>query len=367
MARRITRRIILTVTNDLTYDQRMQRICTSLSAAGYEVELVGRELATSQPLDKLPFSQVRLKCLFNKGKFFYLEYNLRLFLYLLFHRANIICTIDLDTIVAGYYAARPKGAKIVYDAHEFFPEVPEVVRRPAIQKVWRWVERTYTPKVDLVYTVTQSISDIFEKEYKRPVYTIRNLPILQELAAVSQPEKPYLLYQGALNEGRGLEHLISAMTDLDIDLYLVGEGDITDQLKEQTRQSGLESKVKFLGFKKPDELRQITAKAYIGLNLLEQKGLSYYYSLANKFSDYIHAGIPQICINFPEYKRLNDQYHVGLLIDDLDQDTIKAAVKTLLSDKNKYGEFKENCLVCRRELNWQNEEKKLISLYERLS
>ena len=376
VARRITRRIILTVTNDLTYDQRMQRICTSLSAAGYEVELVGRVLNTSQPLDKFPFSQVRLKCWFNKGKLFYLEYNLRLFLYLLFHRANIICTIDLDTIVAGYYAARLKGAKIVYDAHEFFPEVPEVVRRPAIQKVWRWVERTYTPKVDLVYTVTQSISDIFEKEYKRPVHTIRNLPILDEASttlidSVKPPlgvlGPPYLLYQGALNEGRGLEHLISAMTDIDIDLYLVGEGDITNQLKEQTRRLGLDNKVKFLGFRKPDELRQITAQAYIGLNLLEQKGLSYYYSLANKFSDYIHAGIPQICINFPEYKRLNDQYHVGLLIDDLDQDTIKAAVKTLLSDKNKYGEFKENCLVCRRELNWQNEEKKLISLYERLS
>ena len=364
---RSLRRIILTVTNDLTYDQRMQRICTSLSAAGYEVELVGRELATSKPLDKFPFSQVRLKCWFNKGKLFYLEYNFRLFFYLLFHRANIICAIDLDTIVAGYYAARLNGAKIVYDAHEFFPEVPEVVRRPAIQKVWRWVERTYTPKVDLVYTVTQSISDIFEKEYKRPVYTIRNLPILQELSAPPQPERSYLLYQGALNEGRGLEHLISAMTDIDIDLYLVGEGDITTQLKEQTQQLGLECKVKFLGFKKPDELRQITAQAYIGLNLLEQKGLSYYYSLANKFSDYIHAGIPQICINFPEYKRLNDQYHVGLLIDDLDQDTIKAAINTLLADKKKYGEFKENCLVCRRELNWQNEEKKLISLYERLS
>ena len=354
----------------------MQRICTSLSAGGYDVELVGRELSTSQPLDKFPFSQVRLKCWFNKGKLFYLEYNLRLFIYLLFHRANIICAIDLDTIVAGYYAARLKGVKIVYDAHEFFPEVPEVVRRPAIQKVWRWVERTYTPKVDLVYTVTQSISDIFEKEYKRPVHTIRNLPILDE-ASTTQIDSvkpplgvwgpPYLLYQGALNEGRGLEHLISAMTDIDIDLYLVGDGDITTQLKEQTRQLGLDNKVKFLGFRKPDELRQITAQAYIGLNLLEQKGLSYYYSLANKFSDYIHAGIPQICINFPEYKRLNDQYHVGLLINDLDQDTIKAAVKTLLADQIKYGEFKENCLVCRRELNWQNEEKKLISLYERLS
>ena len=360
-------RIILTVTNDLSYDQRMQRICTSLATAGYEVELIGRELHTSKPLDKFPFAQTRLKCRFNKGKFFYLEYNIRLFFYLLFHKADIICAIDLDTIIAGDHAAKLKGAKIVYDAHEYFPEVPEVVRRPGIQSVWRWIERTYTPKVDLVYTTTQSISEVFEKEYKRPVCTIRNLPFLENKTIQAPSEKPYLLYQGALNEGRGLEHLISAMTDLDIDLYLVGDGDITDQLKTQVSKLGLESKVKFLGFKKPAELRQITAQAYIGLNLLEQKGLSYYYSLANKFSDYIHAGIPQICINFPEYKRINDQYNIGLLIENLDQNTIKTAIERLLKDKKMYGEFKENCLVCRQELNWQNEEKKLISLYERLN
>jgi glycosyltransferase involved in cell wall biosynthesis len=382
---RTPRRIILTVTNDLTYDQRMQRICTSLSAAGYEVELLGREVSTSQTLDEFPFAQIRLKCWLHKGKLFYLEYNIRLFFYLLFHRADIICSIDLDTIVAGYYAARLKGAKIVYDAHELFPEVPEVVRRPGVQKVWRWVERKYVPKVDLVYTVSQSISELFEKEYKRPVYTIRNLPVLEAIPSsesrllkpplLQVPHvssggiwgPPYLLYQGALNEGRGLEHLISAMKDIDIDLYIIGEGDISNQLKEQTKQLGLENKVRFLGFKKPDELKQITAQAYIGLNLLEQKGSSYYYSLANKFSDYIHAGIPQICINFPEYKRINDKYNIALLIDNLDQETIKSAVNSLVSDKKKYGEFKENCLVCRQELNWQAEEKKLISLYERLN
>jgi glycosyltransferase involved in cell wall biosynthesis len=360
------RRIILTVTNDLTYDQRMQRICTSLSEAGYEVELVGRELSTSKLLDKFPFAQTRLKCLFNKGKLFYLEYNIRLFIYLLFHRADIICGIDLDTLVACYYAARLRGTKIVYDAHEYFPEVPEVVRRPRIQQIWRWVERTYITKVDMVYTTTQSIADVFQQKYKIPVHTVRNLPLLQEQPAVAHTGRPYLLYQGALNEGRGIEQLIRAMNELDIALYLVGDGDLTGQLKKMTADLKLEDKVKFLGYRKPAELKQITAGAYIGLNLLENAGLSYYYSLANKFSDYIHAGIPQICIAFPEYRRLNDAYNVALLIENLDQDTIKTAIKRLVDDKEMYEKFKENCLVCRRELNWQNEERKMIALYEQL-
>jgi glycosyltransferase involved in cell wall biosynthesis len=360
------RKITFTVTNDLCYDQRMQRICTSLSNAGYEVKLVGRELKHSKPLDNFPFAQARLQCLFNKGKLFYLEYNLRLFFYLLFHSSDIICAVDLDTIVPCYYAAKCKGAKIVYDAHELFPEVPEVVRRPGIQKAWQWIERTFTPKADLVYTVTESISGIFAKEYNRPVYTIRNLPVLQETGVMALSEKPYLLYQGALNEGRGIEQLISVMKGLDLSLYLVGEGDLSAQLKEQVAKMGLQDKVKFPGYKKPEELKQITAAAYIGLNLLEQKGLSYYYSLANKFSDYIHAGIPQVCMDFPEYRRLNDRYKIALLIENPDENTIKDAIIRLMNDKALYNQLKENCLVCRKELNWQAEEKKLIALYEQL-
>jgi glycosyltransferase involved in cell wall biosynthesis len=311
----------------------MQRICGSLANAGFEVELVGRQLDSSKPLDAFPFRQTRLKCLVNKGKLFYLEYNIRLFFYLLFQKADVICATDLDTIAAGYFAARIKGAKIVYDAHEYFPEVPEVIRRPRVQKVWRWIERYFTPKADLVYTAAQSISETFEKLYQRPVYTIRNLPVLEATSNALNAKSRYLLYQGALNEGRGLEHLIESMKEIDMPLWLAGNGDLTEQLKEQVRQAGLEDKVKFLGAVKPAVLRDVTANAYIGLNLLENKGLSYYFSLANKFSDYIHAGIPQVCIDFPEYRRINDQYHVALLIENLEKDTIKTAIERLVKDE----------------------------------
>ena len=110
-------RIYLTVTNDLTYDQRMNRICSSLASAGYAVTLVGRKKRGSAPLQDKPFQQKRLFCFFEKGKLFYLEYNLRLLLFLLFQRFNIVCAIDLDTIMPCLISARLRGKKIVYDAH----------------------------------------------------------------------------------------------------------------------------------------------------------------------------------------------------------------------------------------------------------
>ena len=78
--------IYFTVTNDLSYDQRMQKICGSLAQAGYKTTLVGRKLKSSQPLTQRAFQQKRISCIFNKGKLFYAEYNFRLFFYLLLKR-----------------------------------------------------------------------------------------------------------------------------------------------------------------------------------------------------------------------------------------------------------------------------------------
>ncbi|HJS53916.1 MAG TPA: hypothetical protein VJ765_05210, partial [Chitinophagaceae bacterium] len=93
------KKIIFTVTNELTYDQRMQRICSTLAGAGYDVLLVGRKLKTSPPLSNKHYGQRRLNCCFKKGKLFYTEFNIRLFFFLLFKKMDCICAIDLDTIL----------------------------------------------------------------------------------------------------------------------------------------------------------------------------------------------------------------------------------------------------------------------------
>lgn len=371
------KKIIFTVTNDLTYDQRMQKICRSMVAAGYKVELVGRELSKSKPLTAEPFEQTRLSCFFNKGKLFYIEYNIRLFIYLLFTRFDAVCAIDLDTIVPLYYVSKLKGTKRAYDAHEYFTEVPEVIRRPKVQRVWQWVERNYVPKFDLIYTVSPTLAKLFAEHYGKEVGIVMNVPTLRDEGRRTRGEgntsdnrQPttgnYLLYQGALNEGRGLEHLIEAMQHIDSKLLLAGEGDLSSELRVLVKALNLENKVEFLGYVKPADLREITAKAYIGINLLENKGLSYYYSLSNKFFDYIHARVPQVCIGFPEYAVLNEKYNVALLTQDCSIHEIKAAVQRLLSDKDLYCTLQKNCEVCSRELNWQEEEKKLGAMYEQL-
>jgi glycosyltransferase involved in cell wall biosynthesis len=368
-------RLLFAVTTDLCFDQRMQRICGSLAAAGYHVQLVGWQRPASPPLTRQPYQQHRLRGWFQKGKLFYLEYNLRLFFYLLSQRAAAWCTCDLDTALPVWLRARLGGQPLVYDAHELFTEVPEVVARPAVQRIWRWVEGFIVPRARLAYTVGPALARVFAQRYGRPFGVVRNVSRLREEnvlppAPRAAPAGGYILYQGALNVGRGLEQLLDAMPQVAGRLVICGEGDLSAALRAQAERLGLlaSGQVEFRGFVLPEALREVTRHAAVGIMLLENVGLSYYYSLANKFFDYVHAGIPQVLIDFPEYRALNDEFDVAELVTDLAPATLAAALNRLLRDEPaRYQHLAENCRRAAPQLSWQHEEQELRRLWGSIS
>ncbi|MFI5185192.1 MAG: glycosyltransferase [Chitinophagales bacterium] len=357
------KQLIFTVTNDLNYDQRMIRICTSLSAAGYRVMLIGRKQKTSVPLATKNFHQTRLGCFFKKGKAFYFEYNLRLFFFLLFKKADLICAIDLDTIIPCYLISKLKGTKRVYDAHELFCEMKEIVSRPPVYKIWKKIERYTVPKFKYGYTVNQFISDEFKKMYGSGYEVIRNMPVLKEITIPEKKEK-YIFYQGAVNEGRSFETLIPAFKEIDAPLLIAGDGNFMDQAIGLVKENQLTHKISFLGKLTPEKLFEYTIHAWIGLTLFENRGLSNYFSLANRFFDYIHACVPQLCVEYPAYIDLNKKYNIAVLVKDLEPGNIARSLNKLLKDDFLYHELQQNCFRAREELNWQNEEKKLLGFYK---
>ena len=359
------KQLVFTVTNDLTYDQRMIRICRSLSVAGLEVTLVGRKLRGSVALQEHPFRQKRLSCFLSKGKGFYIEYNLRLFFYLLFRRIDLICAIDLDTILPCYAISALKRIPRVYDAHELFCEMKEVVTRPAIYRFWKRVERFAVPRFQTGYTVNQSIANVFKDMYGVQYEVIRNVPVLQPLTIPAHKE-PYILYQGAVNEGRSFETLIPAMKTVDAPLIICGDGNFMAEARRLVAIHQLDHKVLFKGNVLPYDLSDYTVNAWIGITLFENKGLSNYYSLANRFFDYIQAGIPQLGVDYPVYQELNNKYQIAVLIKDLSPETIAQEINRLLRDPALYNVLQQNCLAAREVFNWQHEEKKLIAFYSKI-
>lgn len=357
--------IYFTVTNDLRFDQRMNRICSSLSGIGYDVVLVGRKTKHSVPLSAKPYRQHRIPCLFSRGKWFYIEYNIRLFFFLLLKKMDAVCAIDLDTILPCYYISRLKKVKRVYDAHELFCEMKEVVTRPGIYRIWKWIERKTVPHFPNGYTVNTLIAEEFDRMYGCRYETIRSIPYYSEPAHENITEK-FILYQGAVNEGRSFETLIPAMAYIHLPLVICGDGNFMEQAKALVKKHGLEDKITFKGMVPPEELALITKRAYIGITLFEKDARSNYYSLANRFFDYMMAGVPQVCVDYPVYRELNNFYGMAVLTGSVEPEAIASAINRLIDDPEEWSRIRENCLAAAKELNWENEEKKLHSIYKKL-
>jgi len=343
----------------------MNRICSTLAEAGADVWLIGRLKKDSIPLTDKPYQQRRLNCVFQSGKLFYVEFNIRLFFYLIFQSFDKLCSIDLDTVLPGLTVCKVKNKKHFYDAHEMFPYVPEVISRRNVQKFWMWVEMLTFKYSNTVYTVGGAIADWFQHKYKKQVSVVRNMPFISEITSacdIDLPNEPFILYQGALNEGRGLEILLEVLVDTNYHLVIVGEGDLSSVLKTRTKELKLENRVHFVGFVVPSKLPSITKKAFVGYNVSENLGLSYYYSLNNKFFDYVAAELPSLVNNFPEYTKLIADYKVGLLTA-YSAAEIRENLDELYSNQLSYNLLKEQCKLAKQEWNWNRESQMLTNIY----
>ena len=139
-----TKKIIISVTNDLSTDQRVKKVCGTLNAMNYDILLIGRKRPTSLKL-KRPYRTKRMKLIFNKGALFYAEFNIRLFILLVFSKVDIYHANDLDTLLANYLAAIIRRKPIVYDSHEYFTGVPEIQNKKLVKKVWLNIEKFIFP------------------------------------------------------------------------------------------------------------------------------------------------------------------------------------------------------------------------------
>lgn len=317
--------IIVAVTNDLATDRRVDRTCRALCEAGWQPLLVGRRLPESPALPQRGYAMRRMRLLFRRSVLFYAEYNFRLLLLLLTSHADAFMANDTDTLAACCLAARWRRKRLLFDAHELFPDVPELVEKPRVQRVWRWIERKCLPHVDTAFTVCQSLADEYHRRYGVQMTVVRNLPE-NTLASNTWEEdkmngKPFspsayrtLLYQGAVNVGRGVRELIDVLELLpNCRLVVAGDGDLLEEMQQYAATRPWANRVELLGRVLPDRLQHLTTQADLGMCLLEDLGLSYRYALPNRVGDFAAAGVPLLATDFVEIRRVLQEYGTGTL------------------------------------------------------
>ncbi len=366
------KKVIVSVINDLATDQRVHKTCILLMDSGAEVLLVGRKLKNSLPLNNRAYATKRMNLLFSSGPFFYAEFQVRLFFFLLSKKADLFFANDLDTLLPNYLVSKIKRKEMVYDSHEYFTEVPELQKSPLKKSIWKFVERSIVPKLNYCITVNESIANLFKKEYKNNWMVIRNMPHKfcfepkKKREELKMPlDKFIFILQGSgINIDRGAEEAVEAMQKVNAVLYIIGSGDVFSILKNKISELSLQQKVVVIDKIPFEQLMQYTANCNMGLTLDKDSNLNYKYSLPNKIFDYIQAGIPILGTNLIEYKKIVEEYNVGEIVADFSSENLANKMNEIIANTAKYEVMKLNAQKAATELIWENETKELRKVIE---
>jgi glycosyltransferase involved in cell wall biosynthesis len=364
MAMEKRKKVIIGITGNIISDQRIIRIANTLTEEGFMVTVYYRHFFKFKAVEsnaRFPFETKAINSMFKTGILFYLWYNILLFARLLFVKTDYLYAVDSDTLPSFTLLSLLKGRPLLFDSHEYFSEVPELLHSPMKKKIWDLVTRLGVKRSSACITVGPELAGVLEKKYGKPFTSIRNVPVYKQVRDVEKPARPVILYQGALNAGRELEMLIDTMKlTPEFDCILAGEGDLSKALRE--RAEGY-ANISFAGLLSPQALADLTLKCFAGYNLLVPESLSYYYSLSNKYFDYMHAGVPSISSRLPEYLALNSTYGCGVCISNISEE-LALTLRTWLDDQSHYRKLKENAIIAAGKMNWENERQLLINLFK---
>ena len=378
----MAKRIVVTVISDLSTDQRVHKVCQTLHENGYQVLLIGAKKKNSLPLDTRDYTARRIPLLFQKKFLFYAEFNTKLFLRLLFTKADIFLGNDLDVMTATYLAATFKKKLVVYDTHEYYLAMPGLEHKPFIKKIWKTIESYIFPRVPYIYSISDSFCDMYWKDYGKKLRTVRNVPYVtykensnySEMIGSIEKKIPHnkniLIFQGAgINPQRGVEELVLAMKYLDSEKYhllIVGGGDIFSSIEKLIDQEELRDKITIIPKVPFPVLRHITKYGHLGLSLDKPININYRYGLPNKIFDYLHAGVPVLVSRLVELEKIVNNYRVGTFIENHDPRHIATCIQQIFANPELMNLWKENTLQVRKELNWENESKIVLEIFKQV-
>ncbi|MBN1253459.1 MAG: glycosyltransferase [Bacteroidales bacterium] len=369
----LNKKVYLSVTNDLVAEQRVHKVALTLIKCGFKPVLVGIRFNNSKKHNNNLYETKQLRILFKRTFLFYAEYNFRLFFYLIFKKVSFLVANDLDTLLANYLVSKVKNLKLVYDSHEYYTEVPELNDRKLVKNIWLFIEKLILPKIKYSYTVCNSISDIYNQKYNINMKVVRNMPICDKREFEFRKYdidnfvkgRKIILYQGAVNVGRGINYVIDSMKFInDAVLVIIGDGQVKSELEQSVKMNNLEDKVLFLGKIPFEDLIYYTKQADVGIILCQNISKSYEFSLPNRIFDFIQFGVPILSSDLPERRKIFEQANIGILTNNFEPENLAKEIKKLLFDKDFTLRIKEKMKILSKKYCWEIEEKKLIEIFK---
>jgi len=376
--------VSMIVLNPFTHDARVTKEARTLAAHGHRVTvnaLWRAGLPYQESIDGYNVQRIRLRSRENQRIPFaaWAELMMKLPSLVQFQKPDVCHAHDLNALIPAYYAAQKTDAKLIYDSHELETGRNRGNRKISHLKKWTWqkIENYLIKKTDAVITVSPSIAQELARLYpvSRPAI-VRNCPVLQPLAPLGKlrswlnipDETPIILYQGGLSKGRGLEIFMEALSQIpDAAFVILGDGVLRSDLQKLSTKLDIEHRLYMPGKVPWRELLYYTRDADIGLSLIENVCLSYYFSLPNKLFEYQMAGVPVLASNFPDMKQIVTEWRSGCVADSANVADIVTILRQMLADPDELkmmGERARQAAIER--YNWEIESKTLLKVYTNL-
>jgi glycosyltransferase involved in cell wall biosynthesis len=225
-------------------------------------------------------------------------------------------------------------------------------------------------------TTTQMRAEYFEDRYGlERVTVVQNRPPykapvesdhLRKALALGSSEV-ICLYQGGLQQGRGLPELLRAATEVpNAHFVLLGAGLMESDLKRLAKELELEDRVHFLPPVPFSELHAWTASADVGVQLLQNTCLNHYTTDSNKLFEYAMAGLPVVASDFPEIRAILDQWGFGIPVDPADHERVVAVLKRITQSHADREMLSAAAKRAAKHLDWASQKPALLEAYARL-
>lgn len=297
---------------------------------------------------------------------------------------DVVHCHDLNTLWAGRRVKEATGCKLVYDSHEM------ATARNRMGLGWRlWCEhfeKQGIPEADEVIMASPGYADVARARYGVDSTVVINVPPPQEPTGEHDlreatgfgDEPTLLLYQGSIQENRGIEQVIDAVELVTtgrgpkgddaapLAFVVVGYGYHRPALEDLVAARGLDDRVRFFGPVPNPELVDWSSSADIGMCNIVGTSPSYRESLPNKFFEYVMGGIPVVVSDFGSMGRICEEQDVGVTCDPTDPHALADAIERLREPAT-HQRCQANTPDMAAKYNWDVEQRKLVELYERLS
>lgn len=367
------------VLNSVWHDPRVTKQINEYIKEGFEIVCIGMKC---KRYDEIKISSMPCKCVIVERDAYYGGKQKSILKKLLRekHRINavvraivnekpdVIHANDLDALIPSYIARKKLGCRLIYDSHEICCETGYYDKYWLYNKLMKSIERHIVKRCDKIICVTDSAATYLQKVYgiEKPL-VITNCVLKKNVLTEFPPKNEgfEVLNHGILHGSRGLEMMKDSCRFFEkypeIKMAARGYGGIEKQLKEEVGEEKLGNFI-FYPPVEPSMLISEAARSHVGVAVTMPVCLNFKLSVSNRLFEYAAAGIPVIMSDIPEHRRLNDQYHFGIIVENNEQKAFEEAVLRLYEDKGFYNQCRSNALMLAISISWENQFAPLIDI-----